>query len=60
VNEANAALKKALAALEEAVADENGDHVREIMAEMTDVEREIVDAGINEVLMTQINQLIAE
>jgi hypothetical protein len=58
VNEANAQLKLTLAALELAAAEENPDHLREIFDELTPVEREVVDAGINEVLMTQINNLI--
>jgi hypothetical protein len=60
VNEANAQLKATLAALEAAVAEQNPEHINEILDELTPVESEIVEAGINEVLMTQINQLIAE
>jgi hypothetical protein len=57
VNEANKQLKLTLGALELAASEGSADQVNEIMGELTPVEIEIVEAGMDQVLAAQVNQL---
>ena len=55
--EGNSAIKATVGAIQAALADNSGDAIAEIYAEMTDGERALVDSALTEIEHHQINQL---
>ena len=58
VNKANDEMLRMVESIQEALAEGSAEHLGEIFGEMTDQERGFVNAALNQVEHTQIEQLL--